>query len=457
MDKRNYKLYLYVVSFLMVLAVSLLLITGVNAVDRSRQIVTGAEKSTYETATEELTEPTVMSGWINGDGKWSYIQSDGTAYTDGILTVNDKQYCFDENGTMLTGLQKYNNLLYYFCETGDTPQNGLGALTVTPGWLRIGKNDYYVNDDGSLSIGWKNILDNCYYFDKNGAMKTGWTAIGDELYFFKITGKSGTKGSLLTGWQKIDKKLFYFSPKGQIGVKGRMATGLTKIGNNKFFFKTTGKIGNRGAIETGWKKIGNYKYFLTVSGKAGEKGKMAKNQIAGNKKLGYAYVDNSGKKIKTKAITLATKFVVSHTSPNQSRAEKLKTCFDYIKKYYPYQRRYELPKTDTISKDFAEYLLKYKCGNCFCYGAAFACVAKVLGYESRFNEGVITTTLGGPDTHGWAEVKVKNKWYLCDISMHMVINTNLYMKLPNEYPHKYKYYHCYSVEFSGNNLVWKEV
>ena len=320
--------------------------------------------------------------------------------------------------------------------TDDTLSDASDSETTEPepetpvGWNKIGSDTYYFNNDGSVLTGWKKLANNTFYFDKKGKMKTGW--------------------------QKINGKQFYFATKGKVGVKGKLATGFTQVGKNTFYFKPNGKNGNKGALQTGWKKVGKYKYFLTTSGKQGVKGKVVKNQITGSKKTGYAYVDSNGRKIETKSIKLSTEFVLAHTSTSQSKEQKLKACFDYIKNNYPYQRIYGLPTTKTLNANYAEYMLKNKKGNCFCYASTFACIARVLGYDARVNEGVITTTAGGPDTHGWTEVKIGKKWYLFDISMHNRLNVNLYKKAKGEYPHTYKYYHRYVLSFSKNQAIWKK-
>lgn len=270
---------------------------------------------------------------------------------------------------------------------------------------------------------------------------SGWSQTNSDIYYYK------TDGTKATGWTVIDKKIFYFKS------NGKLSLGLTKIGKKTFYLTEKGKLGTKGALRTGWTKIKKYKYYFKPSGKIGTKGEMITNQIAGNKKSGYAYVNLKGIKISSKPIKLAVKLVIKHTKSSQSKSKKLKVCFDYIKKNFVYQRRFGIPNAKTFARE-AEYMLKNKKGNCFCYASSFACVARVLGYDTRVNQGVITTVAGGPDTHGWTEVKIGKKWYLFDISMHNRLNTNLYKKAKGEYPHKYKYYNRYVLRFSKNKAIW---
>lgn len=276
------------------------------------------------------------------------------------------------------------------------------------------------------------------------AVQKGWITENGNLKYIL------PDESVAKGWKTIDKKTYYFKS------SGILAVGLTKLGKESFYFAKSGKAGERGALKTGWQKIGKYKYYFKPSGKLGVKGKRLKDCIAGTKKSGYAYVSDKGIKITSDEIKLAVKFVKKYSSSKKSKSKRLKECFMYIHKHYPYLRIFGIPNSKNISKKYAVQLLKKKRGNCFAYASGFSCIAKVLGYKVRFNEGNITTSAGGPDAHGWAEVKMGKKWYLFDISMHNRRGVNLYKKLKGQYPHKYKYNHRYLLKFKNNKAVWKK-
>lgn len=255
--------------------------------------------------------------------------------------------------------------------------------------------------------------------------------------------------SYCKGFKRISGKIYYFNSDGSVAV------GLKKIGKKSFYFSKFGSVGKKGVLNTGWKKLGKYTYFFKTTGKLGDKGKMLKNCIAGNKKLGFAYVSDRGIKITSKEMKLAVKFVRKHTSSKKSKAKRLRQCFYYIKKHFPYYRIYIQPNSKNLSKSFAEFTFKNKKGNCYGLISAFSCAAKALGYKVRLNAGKITTKAGGPDAHGWAEIKMGKKWYLFDISMHSRMGVNLYKKLKGQYPHKYKMEKRYNLSFKGKKLVWK--
>lgn len=414
--------------------------------------------SVTEPVTEEpVTDPMPEYGWTESDGKWSYTDENGTAYIGGMFTIGNNKYLFDKDGFILTGIQNSGSGYYFFSKYGDSPETGLGILVPYKGWKKIDSSIYYFNDNSSVATGWKTISGEKFYFANDGKMTTGWTKMNGKTLYFKKTGDFGVKGKLLTGWKRIKENTYYFAPDGKDGAKGSLATGFKKIGKNTFYFRSNGKDGDRGALQTGWQKVGKYRYFLQTSGKRGVRGKLITNQIAGSKKLGYAYVDSKGRKVTTKAITLATKFVLAHTTSKQSKSEKLKACYDYLWKNYSYQRIYGLPEAKTLSKDFAEFMFKNKRGNCFCYGATYACIAKVLGYESRVGTGLIAAARGGMTAHGWAEVKIKGVWYLCDPDMQMEIpSRSAYMKARESYPYPLRTNNHYTLTFSKAKLVWKK-
>lgn len=89
--------------------------------------------------------------------------------------------------------------------------------------------------------------------------------------------------------------------------------------------------------ETGFVKI-------TYNGKRNvyylKDGELRTNQIVGNKKTGYYYVDENGIRVKDKTTRLAVKFVKDHTDTKDSQSEKLKKCYYYLAEKYSYTRYY---------------------------------------------------------------------------------------------------------------------
>lgn len=126
-------------------------------------------------------------------------------------------------------------------------------------------------------------------------------------------------------------------------------------------------------------------------------------------------------------------------------------------KNFSYQRVYGIPTADTLSKKYAEYILKNKKGNCFCFSAAYTCIAKVLGYEAREGVGLIVAAGGGMTPHGWSEIKINGKWYMCDPDMQLEIpRVNVFMRTPSNYPYAHKCRNHYLLTFKNRRAKWKK-
>ncbi len=87
------------------------------------------------------------------------------------------------------------------------------------------------------------------------------------------------------------------------------------------------------------------------------------------------------------------------TDSSMSKEEKLKAAFTYLQKHYlEGVRRDNYRELDWPVVYATDLLIKGK-GDCFSYGAAFAYMAKIIGYEN-----VYACNSGG---HGWAEIDGK--------------------------------------------------
>ncbi|MCD8077927.1 MAG: hypothetical protein LUE63_06080 [Lachnospiraceae bacterium] len=340
------------------------------------------------------------------------------------------------DGTMQTGWQTIDGNTYYFRKKASETEPKGAMMT---GLRKIGGSKYYFKASGKMLTGWKTIDGSRYYFKSNGKMVTGWKTIDENRYYFKASGK------MVTGWKTIDNNRFYFSS------KGKMATGWKTINGKTYYFKKkTGKTLPKGAMLTGLRKINGYKYYFSA------KGVMQTNRIVGSKTEGYYYVDDNGKVITSKEIKLAVKFVVAHTDNDWSASKKLKTCFNYLWKNYSYKRSYDSANASTLS-GFAVNMFTTKKGNCFRYAASFACIAKVLGYESRVAVGKISSLHGGMTAHGWTEVKVNGKWYICDANMQKNYpSINSYMRTESTYAYRHSCSARYVLKTSKGKAVWKK-
>ena len=180
-----------------------------------------------------------------------------------------------------------------------------------------------------------------------------------------------------------------------------------------------GKAENK-APENGFVEEEGVRYFY-------RDGEKVKNSVVGDDKEGYFYAGESGAidagycdgvnvdgkdwiviegaayPVKTESdqcLFTAAKDVAACTNPGMSREEKLKACFDYIKEHYLEGVLHDPPYPYT-NIDWpvvcANDLFVYGKGDCYSYGAAYAYMARAIGYTEAY-----ACNSGG---HGWAEVE----------------------------------------------------
>ena len=83
--------------------------------------------------------------------------------TVGWLLLNNKWYYLDQDGVMVTGVQKLGDTkIYAFDPSGAMLRNS---------WARQDDKWYYVEGNGLAVSGWRKIGGNWYYFDSDCVWK----------------------------------------------------------------------------------------------------------------------------------------------------------------------------------------------------------------------------------------------------------------------------------------------
>ena len=132
---------------------------------------------------------TASVGGIQSGGYWYFRYPNGQMVTNGMMTINGKDYMFDSSGKMVTGWARDSRgVLFYF-----DPQSGAKRI----GWLHLDNKWYFLNDTPDDFEGcqianmWWNNKGNTYYFDQDGVMVTGWYQIDGKFYYFYPEGTTG--------------------------------------------------------------------------------------------------------------------------------------------------------------------------------------------------------------------------------------------------------------------------
>lgn len=115
---------------------------------------------------------------------------------------------------------------------------------------------------------------------------------------------------------------------------------------------------------------------------------------------------------------LVAALIASKTAQTDSRMDRLKTLYDYIRDNMEYvgyvdnNYSYTEPNgMDGWGNSVAREALSELAGNCYYYNSAFAALARGLGYQAY----IVTGTCGLPSrTHCWCEIEYENMVYYCD-------------------------------------------
>ena len=167
-------------------------------------------------------------GWQKIRGVWYYFlpERDGEMACDEVLRLDDKLYCFDENGAMVTGWRKIDGDWLYFASNG---------AAVEDGWKKINGRWYYFYGSPMVTGLWE-IDGDFYYFDENGVMQTGWVQFSDGSWGYFASSGAAVK----EGWRKINGSWYYFEN------YGYYFGGSAVIDGEEYYFRDNGRM------VTGW-------------------------------------------------------------------------------------------------------------------------------------------------------------------------------------------------------------
>ena len=311
----------------------------------------------------------------------------GTTYT---YTVR----CLDSKGNFVSGFDK----------TGTS-----NLFLAPPAISSVSKAS-----EGNL-IEWKNVEGAAGYRLYRKTVGASWSKLADITSGNSYTDTSAKSDNVYTYTlrclDKDGKLISSYISETKYYYNGSLANGTITVGSNKYTF-------NNGLFRAGLQTINGNKYYYNSSGV------LEKNGIVGSAKDGYYYADKNGKidftysngvtqngsdwnvmqgkatKVTTESdrtLFRALKIVAKITDSSMTKSQKLKVCFDYVKgAYTELNPRIPHYKGNDWPVIYANDMFVDGAGNCFSYAAAFAYMAKAIGYEE-----VYCCHSGG---HGWAEI-----------------------------------------------------
>ena len=247
-----------------------------------------------------------QKGWLKKGTSYYWVREDGVLQT-GWLLYDDNWYWFDDNGVMMTsGWKEINNNLYYFRSWGGIYKNGFQSIGGNEYYFRswggvyrntfftVKGKTYIAQNDGSIyhasQTGWVQLGDQTYWINQDGSVQTGWLKLEGKWYWLKADGTRAASewitydnnryyfdgdGVMYTGMKEVDGTRYYFHS------WGGMYTGIHTIGGTKYAFQSWGglyhdqtfTIGGKtyyansdGTFATGWVKNGGKTYYFDEDG-----------------------------------------------------------------------------------------------------------------------------------------------------------------------------------------------
>ena len=219
------------------------------------------------------------------------------------------------------------------------------------------------------------------------------TEKGSVSYVCEVCGFKQEKSLSATGHKWVDATAK--EPK-HCSVCNEIVKGWTQLQNGDWHYTDNdGKVpAGKAVVYATFKKVTGYWYL--------ENGILQEQKRTGVSIGGTDWNVSNGaaKKVETEADrTLFRAFgeVEKATTPDMTKEQKLRACFDYTKTHYAESR----PRTPHYQGMdwpviYANDMFVRGTGNCFSYAAAFGYLAKAIGYEN-----VYCCHSGG---HGWTEI-----------------------------------------------------
>ena len=268
---------------------------------------------------------------------------------------------------------------------------------------------------------------------KNGKI-AGSAGKGKKIEAFKAsitTGKKGNLTGLFTGSVKYSG---YIQGKGWSKKKSDNAV-LGKLKSKKRIeaikISLTGELKEYCDI-----------YYRTYVEKYGWLGWAKNGQAAGTKTIGFRM-----EAVQIKIVPKGSKAPGSTKSHLLKKVTKpryinaidkvvtggggtLRGSYYWVVNHLTYERIYEpFPSISgyTQEESYAIHGIEKRTGNCYCFASAFAGAAKRLGYDAKLVKGRVRLQSGRICDHGWVEIRIDGKTYICDPEQDYEHHLGLYL------------------------------
>ena len=142
--------------------------------------------------------------WVQNNGRWLYVQEDGSYAKSTWKTIDGKEYYFGADGYMATGWLKQGSTWYYLKPTAKNSAEKVGEKAYNYWVGTAGIGGYYIDKYGRMVAGKDySIGSYVYTFDANGL------CTNRENRYLQVTDANGRK-------YNVEKKTYLSDP--QVGV-----------------------------------------------------------------------------------------------------------------------------------------------------------------------------------------------------------------------------------------------
>lgn len=242
---------------------------------------------------------------------------------------------------------------------------------------------------------------------------------------------------LRNDWLKINGLVYHTDEAGHVQI------GLVNVKGKNYFLYPNGTM-----LKSSFTQIGDGIYYFgadgvmvtnkTINGfKIGPDGKVIMPTVTAQTPQTVT-AEQVAASSTDRATLLATvqSIIGSVTNDSMSQEEKLLACYNYVMARVKYVRTYETPSGDW-TPGYAMQVYQTGTGNCYRYAAAFAYLAKGLGYDVKVITGNVHAARGGVTPHGWTEVCIDGNWYVFDPELQAAKpGRNLFKQTYDTYPIK---------------------
>ena len=211
----------------------------------------------------------LIKGWYKKyDGNYEYFGSNYLAYTDGLYTIENKQYYFVNNTMVVSQQFVYGDYLYEADKSGACTV--LDTMYKT-GWVKTFDGWYYFLHGDVVRNTFKVIDSNKYYFSYDGKMKCDEVFAEGNMHYY--ANKNGFIIEKKNAWYKNTQgDWLYFLEDGDLAINQ-----FYPIGNDIYLFDENGIL-QKGVVDhygksyltdqsgavlvnKGWKKVdGQWRY-----------------------------------------------------------------------------------------------------------------------------------------------------------------------------------------------------